>query len=366
MTEQQFILNPGSYQDMAKKPENGKITWESPSNIALIKYWGKKKYQIPENPSISFTLSNCKTITTLSFSKKENTNTFSFDVFLDNELKADFKPKIETFFNRIDIYMPFLKEYHFKIETTNTFPHSSGIASSASGMSALALCLMSLEKQLVGDIEPAYFNKKASFLARLGSGSACRSIEGDLVVWGSHEAIEASNDLFGVKYPYKVHENFKNYQDTILLVDTGEKQVSSTVGHNLMHNHPFAQERFKQAHYNLSKLMGILKSGDLDAFIDVVESEALTLHAMMMTSMPYFILMKPNTLEIINKIWSFRKKTGLHVGFTLDAGANVHVLYPENESELIVEFIKNELVAYIENAHYIIDKIGLGAQLIKN
>ena len=61
--------------------------------------------------------------------------------------------------------------------------------------------------------------------------------------------------MFGIKYPYKVHENFKNYQDTILLVDKGEKQVSSTVGHNLMHDHPFAKERFKQAHDNLEKLI---------------------------------------------------------------------------------------------------------------
>ena len=85
-----------------------------------------------------------------------------------------------------------------------------------------------------------YFNKKASFLARLGSGSACRSIEGDIVQWGQHNATEGSSDLYGIKYPYKVHENFKRYYDTILLVDKGQKQVSSTIGHNLMHHHPFA------------------------------------------------------------------------------------------------------------------------------
>ena len=68
-------------------------------------------------------------------------------------------------------------------------------------------------------------------------------------------------------------------------------------------------ERFEQAHENMSKLIDIFKSGDLDAFIEIVESEALTLHAMMMTSMPYFILMKPNTLEIINKIWEYREET---------------------------------------------------------
>jgi diphosphomevalonate decarboxylase len=369
MQEEQFI--PKSYSNSV---ENGSFTWSSPSNIALVKYWGKKNHQIPENPSISFTLNNCKTTTKLSFSKKESHESFSFDVFLDNEKKEDFKPKIETFFNRIVVYLPFLKDYHFKIETSNTFPHSSGIASSASGMSALALCLMSIEKLLIETnvtlsaverlTDDKFFNQKASFLARLGSGSACRSVEGDLIVWGKQDNIEGSSDLFGVKYPYKVHENFKNYQDTILLVDKGEKQVSSTIGHNLMHNHPFAQERFKQANDNLNTLIPILESGDLDAFIALIESEALTLHAMMMTSMPYFILMKPNTLEIISKIWVFRKSTGLHISFTLDAGANVHVLYPENEKKQILEFIQNELVAYCQNGHYISDRIGFGAELM--
>ncbi len=360
MVEQDFILK--SY---SKTLENGSYTWSSPSNIALVKYWGKKEHQIPENPSISFTLNNCKTVTTLSFSKKENNDDFSFEVYLDGENKDDFKPKIETFFKRIEVYLPFLKDYHFKIETSNTFPHSSGIASSASGMSALASCLMSVERSLSEvKVTDEYFIQKASFLARLGSGSASRSLEGDLVVWGKHQDIAESSDLFGVKYPFEVHQNFKNYQDTILLVDKGEKQVSSTIGHNLMHNHPFAEERFKQAHKNLSSLIGVLKNGDLKAFIDIVESEALTLHAMMMTSMPYFILMKPNTLEIINKIWAFREKTNSNVCFTLDAGANVHVLFPEAESELVNEFIKNELVAYCQNGHYISDRIGFGAKLL--
>ncbi|MFI1773168.1 diphosphomevalonate decarboxylase [Thalassobellus citreus] len=359
MTAQQFIPKP-----YTASIESGSFTWSSPSNIALVKYWGKKEHQIPENPSISFTLNDCKTTTKLSFSKKEANDNFSFEVYLDDENKDGFKPKIETFFKRIEAYLPFLKDYHFKIETSNTFPHSSGIASSASGMSALALCLMSIEKELGGSVSDEFFIQKASFLARLGSGSACRSLEGDLVVWGKHDEIDGSSDLFGVKYPFEVHENFKNYQDTILLVDKGEKQVSSTVGHNLMYGHPFAQERFKQANKNLSDIISILKGGDLDTFIALVESEALTLHAMMMTSMPYFILMKPNTLEIINKIWEFRQSTGSKVCFTLDAGANVHVLYPENECKQVLEFIQNELVAFCQKGHYINDRIGFGAKLL--
>jgi len=357
MTENDFIL-----KDYNKSFVGDKYAWSSPSNIALVKYWGKKEDQIPSNPSISFTLDACKTITTLHVSRKESKHDFSFDVFLDDKVQEDFKPKVEIFLKRIEAYLPFLKDYHFVIKTKNTFPHSSGIASSASGMSALALCLMSMEKELNPEMADDYFNQKASFLARLGSGSACRSIEGDLIVWGNHKELIGSSDLFGVKYPFEVHDNFKNYHDTILLVDKGEKQVSSTIGHNLMHNHPFAEQRFLQAHQNLSKLINVFKEGDLKSFIEIVESEALTLHAMMMTSMPYFILMKPNTLEIINRIWRFRKDSGLHICFTLDAGANVHILYPEQEAKKVYEFISTELVAYCQNGHYICDRIGFGAK----
>jgi len=85
---------------------------------------------------------------------------------------------------------------------------------------------------------------------------------------------------------------------------------------------------------------------------------------MMMTSMPYFILMKPNTLEIINKIWKFRNETKIPVCFTLDAGANVHVLYPENVRVETLQFIKDELVGYCQNGQYICDEIGFGAQKV--
>ena len=225
---------------------------------------------------------------------------------------------------------------------------------------------MSMERQLNPDMDDAYFYSKASFLARLGSGSACRSIKGSVVVWGEHNDFSESSNLYGVGFPCVIHKNFTNYQDTILLVDKGEKQVSSTVGHELMHGHPYAQQRFAQAHDNLSNLKEILVNGDIEGFIKIVESEALTLHSMMMTSMPYFILMKPNTLEIINRIWKFRKETGIPVCFTLDAGANVHVLYPENDKVKVLEFIKNELVAYCQNSQYICDEIGNGANQVSN
>ena len=359
MNTQQFI--PHSLQ---KKTESFSCTWKTPSNIALVKYWGKTAPQIPKNASISFTLSKSHTITTINFTPKDTSATeeIYFELFFEGKKKEDFKPKISKFFKRIQEYCPYLFSYNMTISSENSFPHSSGIASSASGMSAIAMCLMSLERSLSKtEISDEFVNKKASFLARLGSGSASRSIEGPLVVWGNHPAIEGSSDLFGVPFPYKVHETFNNYQDAILLVDKGEKQVSSTVGHDLMHKHPFATQRFQQANENLAIISDILQQGDIDLFINLVESEALSLHAMMLTSSPYFILMKPNTLEIINAIWRFRKDTGSKICFTLDAGANVHVLYPENESKKVLKFVNNKLSKFCQKNQYICDSVGLGA-----
>jgi len=357
---QQFI--PNSLQNKTKKTS---FTWKTPSNIALVKYWGKTEPQIPKNASISFTLRNSHTITTIDFTKKSNSEAdknINFELFFEGKKKEDFKPKIAKFFERILEYCPYLSTYTMVIHSENSFPHSSGIASSASGMSAIAMCLMSLEKSLSSvELTDEFINKKASFLARLGSGSASRSIEGPLVVWGNHPAIKGSSDLYGVPFPYEVHEVFKYYHDAILLVDKGEKQVSSSVGHDLMHNHPFASQRFDQANENLATISEILQNGEIDSFINLVESEALSLHAMMLTSNPYFILMKPNTLEIINSIWRYRSNTGSKVCFTLDAGANVHVLYPANESKSILQFIDNELSKFCQKNHYICDIVGLGA-----
>ncbi|MCS3532737.1 diphosphomevalonate/mevalonate 3,5-bisphosphate decarboxylase family protein [Chryseobacterium sp. JUb7] len=327
---------------------NSKTVSEScPSNIALIKYWGKYDNQIPANPSISYTLSHCKTNTTMEFIANEP---FSVQTFLSGNEEVKFAEKIEKYFNSIEQYLPWILQGKYIINTENTFPHSSGIASSASGFGAIAKCLMSLDESFSGKKSDEESLKKASFLARLGSGSACRSLYNGLVVWGQSQVRESS-DLFAVKYPDdEIHEIFKDFNDWVLLIHEGEKSVSSTVGHGLMKTNPYAERRFQEARDNFEPMIEILKSGDLQAFIKLVEHEALTLHAMMMMSDPAFILMKTGTLEVINKIWDFRKETGLPLFFTLDAGANVHLLFPNDGSEETVKsFIQAELLQHTQN-----------------
>ena len=335
---------------------NQTVSASCPSNIALIKYWGKYENQIPANPSISYTLNHCKTNTSMEFFADEQ---FSVQTYLAGNEEKKFAEKIEKYFKNIEEFLPWILKGKYIIRTENTFPHSSGIASSASGFGAIAKCLMDLDEQFSGKIADDLKAKKESFLARLGSGSACRSLYNGLVVWGKTDEVQGSSDLYAVQYPNEeIHPIFKNFNDWVLLIHEGEKSVSSTVGHGLMKTNPYAERRFQEAHENFTILKEILKTGDLQNFIKLVEHEALTLHAMMMMSEPAFILMKTGTLEVINKIWNFRKETGLALFFTLDAGANVHLLFPEDsDSDKIKEFIVKELLQHTQNNGVVKDEM---------
>ena len=352
--EQRFISSNAQPQQGAYHTK-----WQAPSNIALVKYWGKTPPQLPKNASLSFTLSHAQTQTEVRFTPISAPSIkVSFSILFEGEEKPSFRPKIEAFFDHIIAYQPFLLHYDVAISSHNTFPHSSGIASSASSMAALAACLVDFESQLTPMDEKLEL-EKISFLARLGSGSACRSVQGPMMAWGTHPSVVASSDLTAVTVE-DIHPIFTSYCDTILLVDKGQKQVSSTLGHKLMHNHPYAAQRFAQANSQLAALMPVLKSGRLDAFISIVEKEALDLHAMMMTSDPYFILMQPNTLHIINAVWQFRSETNIPLCFTLDAGANVHLLYPSNVADNVKAFIVSNLLQFCQNRQCVHDVVGAG------
>ena len=345
----------------------GKVGWSSPSNIALVKYWGKRDKQLPQNPSISFTLSECRSETFVSF---EKTDKFGFQFFFEGKENPAFGAKIEKFLMDNQAFFPFVNQLHLKVESRNTFPHSSGIASSASSMSAFVMGLLEIESLLVGlstlrqTQGPQGSGNldlcKASYFSRLASGSASRSVFPKMTLWGATEAYEGSSDEYAVPLENDIHPVFKTYRDSILIVSGEKKSVSSRAGHGLMEGNPYASARYAQANENIKNLLTALKSGDLETFIRITESEALQLHALMMCSNPSFILMKPNTLNLISRIREFREETKIPLCFTLDAGPNVHLLYPENEADKVESFIKNTLSSYCADNKWIADHVGNG------
>ena len=151
--------------------------------------------QIPQNPSISFTLNKSITTTSLSLKPKSNNNS-NLKFEFEGETNKAFEDKTRSFFKKIDKYFPFILNHDIEIKSKNNFPHSSGIASSASSMAALSACLVDFEKMNNSEMSDDFFYKKASFISRIGSGSASRSICGPVVIWGESEAYENSNDLY--------------------------------------------------------------------------------------------------------------------------------------------------------------------------
>ena len=132
-----------------------------------------------------------------------------------------------------------------------------------------------------------------------------------------------------------------------------------------MENNPFAESRYKQAETHLSELIISLKEGNLKVFGEIVENEALTLHALMMCSTPSYMLMLPNTLKIIDLIKTYRTEKDVPLYFTLDAGPNVHLLYPKDFATEVETFIKETLLLHCENGKVIYDQVGKGPVKIK-
>lgn len=337
-----------------------KVGWRSPSNIALVKYWGKRDKQLPQNPSISFTLSECCTETFVTYEKSKS---FGFTFFFEGQENPAFGAKIEKFLLDNQAFFPFINQLNLKVESRNTFPHSSGIASSASSMSAFVMCLLDIEyyfarieRQRAGIF--SVVPQKASYFSRLASGSASRSVYPKMALWGATPYYEGSSDEYAVPLENDIHPVFKTYHDSIMIVSGETKSVSSRAGHSLMEGNPYAPARYAQANENIKNLLAALKSGDLETFMNITESEALQLHALMMCSNPSFILMKPNTLRIIEEVRRFRNETNIPLCFTLDAGPNVHLLYPESEAKKVEKFIKSELVTYCNQGRWIADHVG--------
>ena len=356
--------NPRLLLDSSNPPEPGQVIWRSPSNLALIKYWGKHGVQLPRNPSISLTLAASCTDTSLEYAFKESAdNQIALEFLFHGEENEEFRSKVLAYLESLTPQFPFLRQLELTIHTGNSFPHSAGIASSASGMSALALCLCSLEDSLFGTLQDAdAFDTKASWLARLGSGSACRSIFPYAAVWGKSASVPGSSDEFAVPAAELLHPLFKDFHDDILVVSASEKAVSSRAGHALMEGNPYAPARYAQANARMATLVDALRAGDLEVFGKIVEDEALTLHALMMCSNPSYVLLEPDTLALIQKIRAYRAETKHPVYFSLDAGPNIHLLYPGDIVAEVRGWIEEDLKEHCADGWFIHDWVGEGPE----
>ena len=217
-------------QPTPNRSKSGSIGWSCPSNIALIKYWGKRDFQIPMNPSISMTLMEARTHTTLNYAYHPESHGRKLKFRFHGKEAPEFEARIHKFMDDITPLIPALSHTSLEIESENTFPHSSGIASSASAMGALALCLVQFQEEVAEPLEQDHFWQKASQIARMGSGSASRSIYPRFVLWGATEGWDRSSDQYATPLT-GFHNTFENLRDAILIVESGQKKVSSSAGH---------------------------------------------------------------------------------------------------------------------------------------
>ncbi|KKQ26308.1 MAG: Diphosphomevalonate decarboxylase [Candidatus Woesebacteria bacterium GW2011_GWA1_37_8] len=291
-----------------RRSKTSKATAVSPANIAFIKYWGKKnsKLNIPFNDSVSMNLDKCLTTTTVEFNPRFRSDKVIVD---GKELAEDKKLRV---LNIIDL----IREksgvsYGVKVVSKNNFPSDSGIASSASAFSALALA-----GSVASDLTLS--EKELSILARIGSGSASRSIVDGFAWWkkGANNATSFAAQI--------APESYWDLRDIVVVVEKMKKK-SSTEGHGVALTSPFFKTRQKNLQRRTLGVIGAIKKKNFLKLGELIEQEAIELHVMAMTSNPPIFYWNKGTVEIMNKIRKWRE-VGLTGFFTMDAGANVHVI----------------------------------------
>lgn len=320
-----------------------KATAWAPVNLALIKYWGKrdKDLNLPCNISISVNLSSLYTITTVDFSRKYVRDI----VIIDGEKNKKEIYRVIQHIERIRLLGD--TKDKVKIVSQNNFPKGTGIASSASGFAALTLAATSA-------LNLKLSQKELSLLARLGSGSACRSIPSGFVEWKKGD----KNNSYGKTIFSK---NYWMIKVATIILDEQPKEISSTQGHLLATSNPFFKVRLKNINKKIIALKQTIKNKDFINFGKIIEQEALEIHAIMITSNPPLVYFSGKTISLIKKVFQLRKK-GLPIFFTLDAGPNPHLFFlSKNEKQ-----IKKVLDEDKNIKRYYISKVADGAQLISD
>jgi diphosphomevalonate decarboxylase len=298
-----------------------KATARANTNIALIKYWGKRdeKLFLPMNSSLSITLDRFYTTTTVEFRKELKEDTLILNNMLGN---ASDTKKVTSFLNKVRELTGV--GYHASIVSENNVPTAAGFASSASGFAALATAATKALKLEIS-------NEELSVIARQGSGSACRSIYGGYVEWVMGERADG-RDSFARQLLSE-----KEWKLTILsvVVTTRNKKVSSRDGmKRTVETSPFYKGWLDTVSNDLEEARRSIMERDFHGLGKVMEGNALKMHATMMGAKPPVLYWESGTVEVTSCIEELRH-CGIPAYFTIDAGPNVKVLcLPENVEEI--------------------------------
>ncbi len=317
-----------------------KVTVQSPANIAFIKYWGQTKHNlyIPRNNNISMTLSGCITTTTL-----EKSTTLAEDRIEikteqgDYELLSKKTEKGKKAYEQIERIRNVSKSTDkVLIKSQNSFPSDAGIASSASGFSALTgvLLLAFNQKHLFED------KKELSRQVRLnGSASAARSVYGgyvELLAGNTHE------EAYAIQL---ADENYWDLVDIIAVVNTDKKKSSSSVGHAVADTSPYFETRLLEMLPRIDQTKKAIINKNLTILGPLIEADCISMHTVMMTSKPPLFYWDPGTIAIIKDVIQMREKENIQAYFTIDAGANVHIICEKKNSEKVtMELKKNPFI----------------------
>lgn len=299
-----------------------KLTAIAPSNIAFTKYWGRKdeKLRLPMTGSISMSLSNLLTTTTVEFDKKLAAD----QVTINGEKKEKEALKVSKHLDRIRKLAGI--SIFAKVVSENSFPIGTGLSSSASGFAALTVAGA---KAIGLDLS----EKELSILARQGSGSACRSIPGGIVEWLDGDTSEGS-------YAKTIFDkDFWHIADIVAVVSTGRKEVLTSDAHEEANTSSFMKVRVEGMKAKNKLLKELIKKKDFQKFGELIESEALELHAIYITQKPALIYLMPNSLLIIKLCKKWREE-GLPVYFTVNTGQDVHLIVEKKNIKKLEEKLK--------------------------
>lgn len=323
-----------------------KATVKAHTNIALIKYWGKRDEALflPTNNSLSITLDKFYTLTTVAFDPSLHADQF----YLNGELASQKEAKkVSAFLDRVRARAN--KSVYARIDSENHVPTAAGFASSASGYAALAgASAKAMDLNLS--------ERELSQLARQGSGSASRSIFGGFVEWQMGSKADGS-DCYA--YPI-LDKDAWDLRVLSVVVTTTEKKILSREGmKRTVETSPFFSGWLEAAANDLKAIKEAIAVKDFTKLGQVVEANALKMHATTLGANPPFMYWQSATIEVMQQIQLLREQ-GIEAYFTIDAGPNVKVIcQPEEEYAVYQALEASPVVHYIHQC-----RIGPGISYI--